>query len=49
MKISTVIVDDEPLARKGLFLRLAEFENIDIVGECKKWFRGSNAYSPVTP
>jgi two-component system LytT family response regulator len=35
MKISTVIVDDEPLARKGLSLRLAEFENIDIVGECK--------------
>jgi two-component system LytT family response regulator len=35
MKISTVIVDDEPLARKGLFLRLAEFDNIDIVGECK--------------
>jgi two-component system LytT family response regulator len=35
IKISTVIVDDEPLARKGLSLRLAEFENIDIVGECK--------------
>ena len=35
MRISTVIVDDEPLARKGLSLRLAEFDNIDIVGECK--------------
>lgn len=35
LKISTVIVDDEPLARKGLSLRLAEFDNIDIVGECK--------------
>ena len=33
MKISTVIVDDEPLARKGLSLRLAEFENIDIQGK----------------
>ena len=35
LKISTVIVDDEPLARKGLSLRLADFDNIDIVGECK--------------
>ncbi|MBU3005999.1 LytR/AlgR family response regulator transcription factor [Paraglaciecola arctica] len=35
LRISTVIVDDEPLARKGLSLRLAEFENIEIVGECK--------------
>ncbi len=35
MRISTVIVDDEPLARKCLSLRLAEFDNIDIVGECK--------------
>ena len=35
MKISTVIVDDEPLARKGLFVRLAEFDNIEVVGECK--------------
>lgn len=35
LRISTVIVDDEPLARKGLSLRLAEFSNIDIVGECK--------------
>lgn len=35
MKISTVIVDDEPLARKGLSVRLAEFDNIKVVGECK--------------
>jgi two-component system LytT family response regulator len=35
MKISTIIVDDEPLARKGLTLRLAEFDNIEVIGECK--------------
>tara|TARA_R110002167_G_scaffold35981_18_gene114470 strand:- start:3635 stop:4465 length:831 start_codon:yes stop_codon:yes gene_type:complete len=35
LKISTLIVDDEPLARKGLSLRLAEFDNIKLVGECK--------------
>lgn len=35
LKIKTLIVDDEPLARKGLNLRLAEFDNIELVGECK--------------
>jgi two-component system LytT family response regulator len=35
LKIRTLIVDDEPLARKGLSLRLADFENIELVGECK--------------
>lgn len=35
MKINTIIVDDEPLARKGLALRLAEFSNVNIVAECK--------------
>ncbi|KXI30736.1 LytR/AlgR family response regulator transcription factor [Paraglaciecola hydrolytica] len=35
MKINTLIVDDEPLARKGLSLRLAEFDNINLLGECK--------------
>lgn len=35
VKINTLIVDDEPLARKGLSLRLAEFNQINIVGECK--------------
>lgn len=32
--LRTVIVDDEPLARRGLRLRLADQPDIDIVGEC---------------
>ncbi|MBX3725789.1 MAG: response regulator transcription factor [Xanthomonadales bacterium] len=32
--LRTVIVDDEPLARRGLRLRLAGETDIDIVGEC---------------
>jgi two-component system LytT family response regulator len=35
VKIRTIIIDDEPLARKGLALRLAEFDNIEVIGECK--------------
>ncbi|MCF7220616.1 LytR/AlgR family response regulator transcription factor [Marilutibacter chinensis] len=32
--IRTLIVDDEPLARRGLVLRLAGHPDIEIVGEC---------------
>ena len=33
MRIRTLIVDDEPLARRGLALRLARHPDVDIVGE----------------
>jgi two-component system LytT family response regulator len=49
MRISTVIVDDEPLARKGLSLRLAEFDNIDIVGECKNGIEAVALIPIVSP
>jgi two-component system LytT family response regulator len=49
IRISTVIVDDEPLARKGLSLRLAEFDNIDIVGECKNGIEAAALIPQVRP
>jgi two-component system LytT family response regulator len=49
LRISTVIVDDEPLARKGLSLRLAEFDNIDIVGECKNGIEAVALIPQVRP
>ena len=49
LRISTVIVDDEPLARKGLSFRLAEFENIDIVGECKNGLEAVTLIPQVRP
>ena len=33
-RIRTLLVDDEPLARRGLELRLAAAADVDIVGEC---------------
>jgi two-component system LytT family response regulator len=33
-KIRTLIIDDEPLARKGLLVRLAGSESIQVIGEC---------------
>ncbi|HZF97282.1 MAG TPA: hypothetical protein VEY92_03375, partial [Pseudoxanthomonas sp.] len=32
--IRTLVVDDEPLARRGLELRLAAHPDIEIVGQC---------------
>ncbi|MGB8732366.1 MAG: response regulator, partial [Candidatus Sulfotelmatobacter sp.] len=29
-----VIVDDEPLARRGVRLRLQRFKDVEVVGEC---------------
>ena len=34
MTFRTIIVDDEPLARKGLALRLQHFDDIEIIAQC---------------
>jgi two-component system, LytTR family, response regulator len=34
-RIRTIIVDDEPLARRGIELRLAEHLDFEVVGECE--------------
>jgi two-component system LytT family response regulator len=34
MPLSTIIVDDEPLARKGLAVRLKTYEDVNIIEEC---------------
>lgn len=35
MKLKTIIVDDEPLAREGMRMLLASDEEIEVVGECR--------------
>ena len=35
MKLRTIIVDDEALARQGLIMRLESFEDVEIVQEAK--------------
>jgi len=32
--VRAMIVDDEPLARRGVVLRLRKFRNVEVVGEC---------------
>jgi two-component system LytT family response regulator len=34
MKIRVLIIDDEPLARSGVRLRLSSFEDVEVIGEC---------------
>ena len=39
-KITTLIVDDEPLARSGLRLRLEKYDDVQVVAECQNgWMR----------
>ncbi len=47
--IKTLIVDDEPLARKGLSLRLAEFPDIEVLAECKNGLDAVTAIPKLCP
>ena len=38
--IKALIVDDEELARRGLELRLEQFDDIEICGKSRKWQGG---------
>ena len=44
MKIRTIIADDEPLAIKGLRLRLQAFDDVEIIAECPN---GTSAISEI--
>ena len=43
MTIRTLIVDDEPLARRGLELRLQDAGDVQIVGQCSNGREALNA------
>ncbi|GGA86559.1 DNA-binding response regulator [Arenimonas soli] len=47
--IRTLIVDDEPLARRGLELRLAEQADVEIVGQCGDGLSAMKAVSEHSP
>ena len=44
-KITTLIVDDEPLARSGLRLRLEKYDDVQVVAECQN---GLDAVSMIS-
>jgi len=49
MTIRTLIVDDEPLARRGLELRLREATDIQIVGQCANGREALAAIADMAP
>jgi two-component system, LytTR family, response regulator len=49
MSIRTLLVDDEPLARRGLELRLAEHTDITIIGQCGDGAAALGAIAAQTP
>ncbi len=49
MPLSTIIVDDEPLARKGLAIRLQAFDDLNILNQCcngREAIEAIRAYQP---
>jgi two-component system LytT family response regulator len=48
-KLRTVIVDDEPLARRGLSLRLADREELELVAECGNGEEALEAVAALSP
>jgi len=42
--VRALIVDDEPLARRGVVLRLKQFKDVEVVGECED---GSSAVEKI--
>src|ERR1700759_3611231 len=44
-----LIVDDEPLARQGVALRLRQFPQIEIVGECEDGEQAIEAICEIAP
>lgn len=48
-KIRTVIVDDEPLARRGIRAQLKEEEDIEIVAECRNGLEAMAAIEKQAP
>ena len=49
MRIKTVIVDDEALARQGLELRLQELGGVDVLRSCKNGREALEAIAELTP
>jgi two-component system LytT family response regulator len=47
--IRTLIVDDEELARRGLELRLAAYDDVEIVGQCRNGREALQAMQELAP
>ena len=48
-ELQVLIVDDEPLAREGLVQALADFEEVNILGECANGFEAVKSIKKLKP
>ena len=48
-RLRTLIVDDEPLARRGLQLRLARHADVEVIGECANGYEAIEAVRTHAP
>lgn len=48
-KIRTIVIDDEPLARKGLAIRLQSYQDIELVAQCGNGEDGLASISELKP
>jgi two-component system LytT family response regulator len=48
-ELQVLIVDDEPLAREGLVQALADFEEVNILGECANGFEAVKSIKKLQP
>ncbi|GAB3016078.1 LytR/AlgR family response regulator transcription factor [Bowmanella dokdonensis] len=48
-RIRTIIVDDEPLARRGLAVRLSDYDSIELIDECKNGTEAVEKISRLKP
>jgi len=49
VKVRTIIVDDEPHAREGIRIRLKDFKNVQIVGECSSGLEAVKSIDALKP
>lgn len=47
--LKVIVVDDEPLARKGMMVRLAEFSQLNVVAECSNGQQAIQSISQLQP
>ena len=48
-QIRVIVVDDEPLGRDGLILRLKRFDNVEVVGVCQNTAEAEHAIAEHDP
>ena len=47
--LKVVVVDDEPLARKGMLMRLSAFPELQVVAECSNGAEAISAIQQLSP